>query len=268
MLRANSQYWLGAILERVDILGVRVSAVDMPAVTAAIDQWIAMGERRYVCVTTAHGLNESQRDIELRRIHNNADLVTPDGMPLVWISRLLGYKHVARVCGPDLLLAVCQGAEQRGYRQFFYGGTPRIVNMLVSRLLSQYPSLQIAGTYAPPFRPLTPEEDSAAMALINESRADIVWVGLGAPKQERWMADHREWIGVPVMIGVGAAFDFHAGVKRRAPVLLQQCGLEWAFRLACEPRRLWRRYLIGNPKFIWLVLGQLFRMRRAAVREA
>lgn len=255
-------------VEHTNILGVRVSAVNLDSALATIEQWIGKREHRYVCATTVHGLLESQRDAELRRIHNQAGLVMPDGMPLVWISRLKGQRRVERVCGPDLLPALSRRSEQRGYRQFFYGGTPQVAKMLVDRLRDAHPDLQIAGIYAPPFRRLTTEEDAAVVALINASQADIVWVGLGAPKQERWMAEHLGRLDAPVMIGVGAAFDFHAGVKRRAPRWMQRSGLEWTFRLASEPRRLWRRYLVGNPKFVWLVLQQMLLRRDRSSPEA
>lgn len=241
---------------RVDVLGVGVSAIQMADALAAIHGWIARRERQYVCVTSVHGVMESQRDESLRRIHNEAGLVTPDGMPLVWLCRRAGYRHVERVYGPDLMLACCERPVARGYRHFFYGGAPGVPELLAQRLRARYPGLEVAGTHSPPFRPLTPEEDRAVIRRINRSRADIVWVGLSTPKQERWMAEHVGRLEAPVLIGVGAAFDFHAGVKWQAPRWVQRIGLEWLFRMVNEPRRLLGRYVVNNPRFLYALLTQ------------
>jgi len=243
-------------IPRANILGVGVSAVDMPMSLRTIEAWISRGEPHYVCVTSVHGVMESQRDEEFRRIYNGAGMVTPDGMPLVWLSRLMGFHHVERVYGPDLMLAVCERSIARGYRHFLYGGGPGVVEMLADRLQCRFPGLQVVGIDSPPFHPLTVQEDQAVMERINEVRPDIIWVGISTPKQERWMATHREQLNAPVIVGVGAAFDFHAGLKKQAPYWMQRSGLEWCFRLMTEPRRLWRRYLINNPWFLWLVLLQ------------
>ncbi|HXH09762.1 MAG TPA: WecB/TagA/CpsF family glycosyltransferase [Alphaproteobacteria bacterium] len=240
-----------------------MSAINMPMALHTIEEWIARRKPHYVCVTPVHAIMESQRHPELKRIHNAAGLVTPDGMPLVWLSRLLGFPHVERVYGPDLLLALCERSVTRGYRHFFYGGAPGVVDKLVLRLQARFPGLIVCGTYTPPFRPLTREEDWEATAQIDGAKPDIVWVGISTPKQQRWMAEHVGRLSAPVLIGVGAAFDFHAGVKRQAPRWMQRSGLEWCFRLLTEPRRLWRRYLIDNPSFVWLVLLQLLGLGRA-----
>ncbi len=252
-------------ISRVNILGVGVSAVNMATVLQTIGAWVDRREPRYVCVSPVHSIMESQRDEQLRHIHNAASLVTPDGMPLVWLSRMMGFHDVEQVCGSDLMLSVCGHFTQQGYRHFFYGGTPHALQQLHSQLLKRFPSLQVAGTYAPPFRPLTPAEDEDVIDQINRAKPDIVWVGLGAPKQERWMADHVGRLHAAVLIGVGAAFDFHAGTKKRAPRWMQQCGLEWLFRLTMEPQRLWQRYLINNPWFIWLVLCQALGRKPAPI---
>jgi N-acetylglucosaminyldiphosphoundecaprenol N-acetyl-beta-D-mannosaminyltransferase len=249
---------------RVDVLGVQVSALDMDHTLDVLDHWITTGRHQYVCVTGVHGVMESRRDETLRAVHNNAGLVTPDGMPLVWWAKTRGYSHVRRVYGPDLLLACCERSLTAAYRHFFYGGGDGVADLLARRLTKRFPGLAIAGTYTPPFRPLAPEEDADVVRRINESGADIVWVGLSTPKQEFWMADHLGRIEAPVMIGVGAAFDFHAGLKRQAPLWMQHSGLEWLFRLATEPRRLWKRYLANNPAFVWLALEELWRAARAA----
>jgi N-acetylglucosaminyldiphosphoundecaprenol N-acetyl-beta-D-mannosaminyltransferase len=241
---------------RVNVLGVGVSALTLDLTVQIIDTWIAQRQPHYVCVSGVHGVMESQRDEHLRRIHNAAGLVTPDGMPLVWLSRFYGQHGVERVYGPDLLLAVCEYSLQTGYRHYFYGGAEGVPELLAARLGERFSGLQVAGTYSPPFRALTPTEDDQLVTRINASGADIVWVGLSTPKQERWMADHVGRLDAPVLIGVGAAFDFHAGLKRQAPRWMQRTGLEWLFRLASEPNRLARRYLLNNPLFVWLMLQQ------------
>jgi N-acetylglucosaminyldiphosphoundecaprenol N-acetyl-beta-D-mannosaminyltransferase len=208
----------------------------------AIAGWITNRESKYICVRDVHGIMESQRDPSLRRIHNLAGLVTPDGMPLVWFGHLLGYSQVRRVYGPDLLLAVCERSISMGWSHYFYGGAPGVAETLAANLTARFPGLKVAGCATPPFRPLTPEEDIAATTRINATGADLLWIGLSTPKQEKWMAAHLGQVNIPVMVGVGAAFDFHAGLKRQAPRWIQRNGLEWFFRLCTEPRRLWRRH--------------------------
>lgn len=249
---------------RVDVLGVPVSALTMVDAVATIDRWIRDRTPQYVCVTSVHGVMESQRDRDLLSIHQQAGLVTPDGMPLVWLSRLGGHREVERVYGPDLMLACCRRSLHTGARHYFFGGAPGIAERLAARLTAQFPGLAVAGTYCPPFRPMTSAEDAALIQHINRANPDIVWIGLGTPKQERWMADHVGKLRAAVLIGVGAAFDFHAGVKRQAPRWMQRSGLEWLFRLMSEPRRLWRRYLVNNPLFVWRTLLQLSRATRTA----
>ena len=245
----------------VNILGVNVSAINMRMALDTLDRWIARREPNYVCITGVHGLTESWRDPSLREIHNRAGLVTPDGMPLVWWSRMAGYRHVERVYGPDLMLAFCEFSQRRGYSHFLYGGAPGVAEKLAERLQAKFPAIRIAGTYTPPFRPLSVEEDAQAIAQINSVHPDLVWVGLSTPKQERWMAEHVGRIHAPALLGVGAAFDFLAGVKRQAPRWMRQSGFEWMFRLATEPRRLWRRYLVNNSIFTGLMLLHLLGRR-------
>ncbi len=252
----------GPEIPRTNVLGVGVSAVNMPLVLDTIDSWIDQGAHQYVCVRDVHGVMESQRDDSLGRIHSEAGLVTPDGMPLVWLSRLGGHKHVCRVYGPDLMLAECERSAEVGHRHFLYGGAPGVADTLKERLEQRYPGLQVVGTYSPPYRELTLEEDERVVRMLNQSGADIIWVGLGSPKQERWMAAHVGRLSAAVMVGVGAAFDFHAGAKRQAPKWMQRSGLEWLFRLVSEPRRLWRRYLVDNPLFCWLLALQALGLRR------
>lgn len=237
-------------LPRVDVLGVGVSAISLDAATAEISRWIIEGEHRYVCVTGVHGVMESQRDAELRRIHNESGLTTADGMPLVWCARRAGFSDVTRVYGPDLMLALLERARDMGWSSFFYGGGDGTADRLVERLQEKFPGLKVAGTYTPPFRPLTAEEDEHVVTLINDSGAQILWVGLSTPKQEHWVAEHLGRLRANSLLGVGAAFDFHAGTVAQAPVWVQQSGFEWLFRLVHEPRRLWRRYLRNNPAFV------------------
>lgn len=241
----------------VNILGVEVSAINMEMALHAIEERIARREPHYVCVTSVHGVIESQGDETLRHIHNTAGLVTPDGMPLVWVCRLMGFRHVDRVYGPDLMLTLCERSAQQGYRHFFYGGAPGVAEKLAARLQSRFPGLNVVGSYSPPFRPLTAEEDEAVVKRINAVAPDICWVGISTPKQERWIQAHVGELGASTLIGVGAAFDFHAGVKKQAPRWMQRSGTEWLFRLLMEPRRLWRRYLTSNPRFLWLILRQM-----------
>lgn len=252
-------------IRRIPILGVGVSAVDMELVLKTIEGWIDHGQPNYVCVTGVHGVMESQADAELLEIHNTAGLVTPDGMPLVWLNRWRGARHVQRVYGPDLMLELCERSVGKGYRHFFYGGAEGVADLLVSRLKERFPGLEIAGTYCPPFRSLTDKEDEEIVRMITASDPDLVWVGLSTPKQERWMRSHVHRLGDVVLVGVGAAFDFHAGLKPQAPAWMQRSGLEWLFRLLSEPRRLGPRYLINNPKFIWRILLESFRVKKGTL---
>jgi N-acetylglucosaminyldiphosphoundecaprenol N-acetyl-beta-D-mannosaminyltransferase len=256
----------------INVLGVRVSAVNLESATRRIEAAIAEGRREYVCVRDAHGVVRCQKDAELRSAHNRAFLVTPDGMPLVWALKRAGYVDSDRVYGPDLMLALIKAGlskgASRGLRHYFYGATPGTIERLQARLVEKFPGLDIAGSYAPPFRDLTAWEEAEIAGEINRSTPDIVWVGLGSPKQELWMARMRAGLDAPILIGVGAAFDFHAGLKPQAPRILQRSGFEWAFRLACEPRRLWRRYAVVVPSFLVLILLQRLGLRRFSIEHA
>jgi N-acetylglucosaminyldiphosphoundecaprenol N-acetyl-beta-D-mannosaminyltransferase len=241
---------------RLNVLGVGISAINMQLALEQIDEWIQAGEQQYVCVTGVHGVMESQRDPIVRRIHNQAGLVTPDGMPLVWLSRMNGFSHVERVYGPDFMLAVCEHSVAKGYKHFLYGGGREVARKLQKALETRFPGIKIVGIHTPPFRNLTPEEDSEIVETINQAEPDVVWVGLSTPKQERWMAGHRSRLFASALIGVGAAFDFNAGLKHQSPKWIQRMGFEWLYRLLTEPRRLWKRYLINNPLFILLIIAQ------------
>jgi N-acetylglucosaminyldiphosphoundecaprenol N-acetyl-beta-D-mannosaminyltransferase len=233
----------------VEVLGVGISCVDVPGSVAMIDEWIRSGDRQYVCVTGMHGVMESRRDPELQAIHNRSGLTTPDGMPMVWAGRWAG-AAIDRVYGPDLMMAVLRRGVDAGWRSFFLGGASGVADSLATDLETRIPGFLIAGTACPPFRPLTADEDRELVDQINRAEPDIVWVALGTPKQERWMAAHRHLLDAPVMIGVGAAFDLLNGSLPQAPRWMQRSGLEWSYRLAVEPRRLWRRYLLNIPRFV------------------
>jgi len=246
---------------RVNILGVRVNVMSLRDAVNTVERWVARQTHQYVCITGAHGVMESRRDEGLRRVLNDAGMVTADGMPLVWFSRLIHRAPAERVYGPDLMRALTAISTERGYRHFYYGGPPGVAETLKAAVETRYPGVVVAGTYSPPFRELTPEEDANVVAAINAVRPDIVWIGLSTPKQEFWMARHLGRIQAPVMIGVGAAFDFLAGTKRQAPRWMQRSGLEWLFRLVTEPRRLWRRYFYIVPGFALLTLRALVSRR-------
>jgi N-acetylglucosaminyldiphosphoundecaprenol N-acetyl-beta-D-mannosaminyltransferase len=265
--RQTSALGVSGALGWTNVLGVRVSAVNLESATGLIQQAIEDGSKGYVCVRDAHGVVRCQSDAKLRSIHNRAFLVTPDGMPLVWALKRAGHVESDRVYGPDLMLAVFDAGRQRGVRHFFYGATAPTLDLLQKRLLEKFPEAQIAGSYAPPFRDLSLQEEADVADLINRSAADIVWVGLSSPKQELWMARMRDRLTPSMLIGVGAAVDFHAGLKRQAPKIIQRSGFEWAFRLLCEPRRLWRRYALVVPTFISLTVLQRLGLRKFPIDD-
>jgi N-acetylglucosaminyldiphosphoundecaprenol N-acetyl-beta-D-mannosaminyltransferase len=227
-----------------------------------IDRWFREGAREYVVFANVHGVMEGRRDEATRRAFNGAGLTVADGMPVVWMGRLAGHGSVRRVYGPDMVLLVCQEAARRGWSCFFYGGAPGVAGSLAAEMARRYPGLVVAGAHDPPFRPLSEAEDGEDVARLNASGADVVFVGLGCPKQELWMASHRSRLEAQVLLGVGAAFDFHTGRVRQAPRWMMAAGLEWSFRLAQEPSRLWRRYLVYNVRFAWEVALQLLGLRR------
>jgi N-acetylglucosaminyldiphosphoundecaprenol N-acetyl-beta-D-mannosaminyltransferase len=256
------------VIDRVDVLGVHVSAINPMMALAEIERWIATREQHYVCVTGVHGVMESQRDPALREIHNRSGLTTPDGMPLVWAGHRAGASRMKRVYGPDLMLDVLARSAERGWTSYLYGGKDGVPELLAERLAARFPGLRIVGSYSPPFRALTQEEDEAIVERINATNPDLVWIGLSTPKQERWMAAHIGRLDAPAMLGVGAAFDIHAGTLRQAPRWMQRSGLEWAYRLYREPRRLWRRYFSNNPRFALAILRRPPRLLGEALESA
>lgn len=247
--------------EHRSIVGTRVDATSYTDAADRIASWAQAGESRTVCVANVHGVMEGHDDPAFRAVLNAADLVTPDGMPLVWGLRRLGVRDASRVYGPDLTEHLCARAERDGIPVGFHGGSPEALAALLTALRRRYPKLAVAYAVSPPFRDPTPAEDEATVHAIEASGARILFVGLGCPKQERWMASHRGRVPA-VMIGVGAAFDFLGGTKRQAPRWMMRAGLEWAYRFAAEPRRLARRYLRHNPRFIALLGAQLATTRR------
>jgi N-acetylglucosaminyldiphosphoundecaprenol N-acetyl-beta-D-mannosaminyltransferase len=244
-----------------NVLGVRVDAVQIPDVVAQMEAWIRVRAAcHFVAVTGMHGVMEAQHDLGFKEILNAADLVVPDGMPLVWLARWRGYALKRRVYGPELMETFCRETGSR-YRHFLYGGAPG-VSELLARILTDRQGVRVVGTYSPPFRPLTPAESEEVAILINRTTPDVLWVGLSTPKQERWMYERRNALRVPVMLGVGAAFDLNSGRVRRAPRWIREHGLEWLFRLLLEPRRLRKRYLLYGSKFIGSVVLELLGWRK------
>jgi N-acetylglucosaminyldiphosphoundecaprenol N-acetyl-beta-D-mannosaminyltransferase len=248
--------------EHVNVLGVGVSAINLGSALAAIRQALENRRKGYVCVTGVHGVSEAQSDEEFRRILNQAFLCTPDGMPLVWVGRMQGQREMSRVYGPDLMIDVLAASEAAGWRHFFYGGANGTAEALRQKLLERFPKLQIVGTFEPPFRPLNAEERATLETSVREAKPDIMWVGLSTPKQERFMAANLAGLDVTLMFGVGAAFDFLAGKVRQAPRWMQRSGLEWLFRLCCEPKRLWKRYCKNNPLFVLRIFCQFAGLKK------
>ena len=242
------------------VVGTRVDATTYSDAVSRALAWAAQRESRYVCVANVHVAMESHDSAEYRAVINAADLSTPDGMPLVWALRVLGVPEATRVYGPTLTRKLLARAAAERVPVGLYGGTPEVLARMCKSCRDHFAGLQIAYSYAPPFRQLTPAEDEAIVLAINNSGARILFVGLGCPKQERWMASHKGRVKA-VMLGVGAAIDFLAGAKPQAPAWMQSAGLEWLFRLGTEPRRLWRRYLYHNPRFLALFAGQYLKSR-------
>ena len=250
-----------AVVPTENILGVPVSLIDMPQAVRVVLDGVSANHAQYVCVRDVHGLMRSVEDPTMMDIQRKAAMVTPDGMPLVITARMRGHPEISRVSGADLMEAVCEASQETGARHFFYGGKEGVAEKLIANLVHRYPRMTVAGHYCPPFRMLTPEEDDAVVDMLRASGAQIVWVGISTPKQEFWMRDHVSRLPGATLLGVGAAFDFHAGVVTRAPQWMQRFALEWLHRLASEPRRLWRRYLIMAPQFLWRVTLENRRLR-------
>ncbi|MEQ8169671.1 MAG: WecB/TagA/CpsF family glycosyltransferase [Candidatus Eremiobacterota bacterium] len=242
---------------KINIFGSLISAVSLSQAVFLIEEKIHEKTSSYICVCPVSSIVTATEDREFQHIINNSFISTPDGMPVVWYLKSKGAKDVTRVYGPDLMREVFYMSETHGYRHYFYGGTEEILSKLKENLLKKFPSLNICGMYAPPFRPLTEKEEEEVISDIKKSEPHIVWVGIGSPKQEKWMAKISPLLDGIIMAGVGAAFNFYAGSVRQAPLWMQRNGLEWLFRLWCEPGRLWKRYLYGNSRFIYMVLREM-----------
>jgi N-acetylglucosaminyldiphosphoundecaprenol N-acetyl-beta-D-mannosaminyltransferase len=248
---------------QISIVGTSISLISLDELLSLFEQWIAAHQDRYVVFRDVHGVIAARSNEDLDLAHKRADIVAPDGMPLVWALRATSAR-ASRVCGPDTLLATCEYGLSRGWKHYFYGGAPGVAEKLVGELYLKYPGLSVVGIQCPPFRQLTPEEDEQACAEIRSTQPDLIWVCLGTPKQEIWMSEHQGKCGGAIMLGVGAAFDFHAHLVRRAPRWMQSAGLEWAFRLLTEPKRLWRRYLVMAPAFAALATWEAIQRRRSS----
>jgi N-acetylglucosaminyldiphosphoundecaprenol N-acetyl-beta-D-mannosaminyltransferase len=248
--------------KRVNVLGVGLSVLNLESALAEIAAAVRDQRKGYICVTGVHGVMEAQADPAFKKILNEAFLCTPDGMPMVWAGQLAGHREMRRVYGPDLMLDVCKWSETSGAKHFFYGGADGVAELLVQKLKEKFPKLQVVGTFTPPFRALNVEEIKKLQAQVAAARPDFFWVGLSTPKQEKFMAEFLPQLDTTLLLGVGAAFDFHCGRVRQAPRWMQRSGLEWFYRLCCEPRRLARRYFRNNPLFLWKFFGQLAGLKK------
>jgi N-acetylglucosaminyldiphosphoundecaprenol N-acetyl-beta-D-mannosaminyltransferase len=248
--------------KRVNVLGVGLSVLNLRTALAAIAAAVRERHQGYICVTGVHGVMEAQDDDAFKKILNAAFLCTPDGMPMVWAGKLAGHREMSRVYGPDLMLDVCAWSETSGAKHFFYGGADGVAELLAQKLKAKFPKLEVAGTFTPPFRALTADEEKNLQAIIRAAQPDILWVGLSTPKQEKFMAEFLPKLDATLMIGVGAAFDFHSGRVRQAPRWMQRSGLEWFYRLCSEPRRLAKRYFRNNPLFVLKFSAQLTGLKK------
>ena len=243
-----------------NVIGTKVIAISYDSAVCKIIDWQENRQSRYICAANVHMIMEAYDSPSYQHVINQADLVTPDGMPLVWMLRRMGYPNQERVYGPTLTVKLLKMANKESIPVGFFGSTPDVLNKLVENVKQEFPQIHIVYAYSPPFKQLSDEEDQQITESINSSGARILFVGLGCPKQEYWMHEHRGKIQA-VMLGVGAAFDFIAGTKPQAPLWVQKIGLEWLFRLVTEPRRLWKRYIIHNPRFIYLASKQIIQYR-------
>lgn len=244
-----------------DVLGVKISAVNLKLAIELADEWITAGNPGYICATGVHGVMEAQSDLDFRRILNHACINAPDGMPMSWVGHLQGFREMDRVFGPDFMTAMCRLSVERGYRNFLYGGKPGVTELLSEKLQRKFPGLQVVGTYTPPFRSLTPKEENEILVQVRKSKPHILWVGLSTPKQERFTAQYVDRFQVPLLVGVGAAFDYHTGRVHDCPAWVKRAGLQWLHRLMQDPRHLWRRYFRNNPAFLWHIAWQISGLR-------
>jgi len=240
------------------VLGMKVNPTTYLGATGLIREWALQRTAKYVCIASVNNVMEAYDSPEFQRVMNQADLVTPDGMPVVWGLRLLGHKNASRVYGPDLTPMLLEMAAEVGLPVGFYGGAPEVLKRLLEVVTERFPKLEVAYSFSPPFRPLTAQEDEQVVVAVNTSGVRILFIGLNTPKQDYWMATHKDRLQA-VMVGVGAAFDFLAGTKPQAPRWMMPLGLEWLFRLLTEPQRLWKRYLKHNPRYVLFLMLQLLK---------
>jgi N-acetylglucosaminyldiphosphoundecaprenol N-acetyl-beta-D-mannosaminyltransferase len=252
----------------VKILGVKVHATSMDRALSRLERAVEQGEKGYVCVTGVQGVMEAQMDPSLKDIINRALLNIPDGRPTVWVGWLRGLVQMRQVTGPTMMLRICALSPEKGYKHFFYGGNNGVADQLKEALTQRFPGLNVVGTYTPPFRPLTAEEEAELIRKVAEVKPDFFWVGLSTPKQERFMDQYSAKLDAKVMVGVGAAFDIHTGRIKDAPYWMKLTGVQWMHRIYQDPKRLWKRYLINNPKFVYRIVLELFRIgRQEAIAE-
>lgn len=254
-------------VQRLNILGVGVHDITMTKACQAIEEAITEHRKGYVCVTNVHVVMEAQDHGDFKKLLNDSFLTLPDGRPLVWVGRMRGSRVIEQVGGPEIMVELCELSRSRGYTHFFYGGAPGIAEKLRDRFRERFPGLNVVGTYTPPYRPLNKEEQCELRRLFEQVKPDITWIGLGAPKQELFMANYLGSLNTTVMIGVGAAFDMHTGVISDAPLWAKRWGVAWLFRLAQDPERLAGRYLRTNPRFIWGVLLQMSGIRSHSLSD-
>jgi len=248
--------------DHFDVLGVKIDVTNLQSACQFMEGKLKTRKSVYICIAPVATIVDCQKNDEYLKVVNNSAMTTPDGMPLVWLGKFKGNSNIDRTYGPDLLRDMCLLSERKSYTHYFYGGTQETSDLLAGKLREKYPKLKIVGRYSPPFRDSKALEESRIIDEINQANPDILWVGLGSPKQDYWMFQHKDKLKVGVMIGVGAAFDFMAETKRQAPRWIQRSGLEWVFRLCSEPKRLWRRYLIGNTLFIYYLLKNKLFLKR------
>lgn len=249
------------IRKGASVLGSHIDALEWDEALSTIHDWAENHESKYVAICNVHSVVTAMQESQHKQVINSADMATSDGMPITWMLRKLGFPQQQRINGPDLMWKYCERIEKSGQKVFFYGSTDENLALLKAKLLEAFPTLKIAGMYSPPFRELTEAEDADIVKRLNDSCAGVVFVGLGCPRQELWMQQHRGKIKA-VMIGVGAAFNYHAGTIKRAPLWMQNAGLEWLHRLAADPKRLWKRYLVTNTLFIIAATAQLLGLKK------
>jgi N-acetylglucosaminyldiphosphoundecaprenol N-acetyl-beta-D-mannosaminyltransferase len=254
--------------ERINVLGVGIHSVNLDSAVALMESAVLSKQQGYVCVTNVHAVIEAQDSPHYKDVLNQSFMTVPDGRPSVWIGHFAGHREMDQVGGPDLILKFCEVSSRKGYSHFFYGGQPGVAEQLSDELCRRYPGLKVVGTATPPFRPLTPQEESEMSAEFARVRPDVTWIGLGAPKQELFMARHLGQLDTTLMVGVGGAFDMHTGRTKDAPQWVKRAGFAWLHRLAQEPTRLWKRYLKTNPRFILAITLQLLGIRRYQLDHA